>query len=158
MLYQLSYAREACILANSRTGPRAPEDDNRHNPAFTHLPPAPHPRRDVRSRDVRSPNRRTAWLGAFVVAIDLVFGIAELVSHLDDPASLVFWMPTLFGGAVLVFLGVFRRVGPSAVALVIVGVGAASLATAWTLIVPLLGIVLVVLVARQPQAASRDCR
>ncbi|HEX6724957.1 MAG TPA: hypothetical protein VF073_06900 [Gaiella sp.] len=77
-------------------------------------------------------------------------GVAELVTHLDEPVSLVFWVPTLFGGGALVLLGVFRLTAPAwrSILLVSTGAAAASLATAWTLVLPLVAVVLVVLVVR----------
>lgn len=77
-----------------------------------------------------------------------VAGCAELVAQRDNPtALLVFWLPALWGGAVLILCGVFlaKREGLS-VALVGVGAAASTLATAWTIVMPLLNATLVALV------------
>lgn len=100
-------------------------------------------------------DRRVRRLGAIVVGVYLVFGVAELVTHLDEPRSLWFWVPALFGGAALVWLGVFRLTGnPASFLLVLAGVVIASLATVWTIVIPVVAIALVVLVARRPPAAA----
>jgi len=91
--------------------------------------------------------RSTRWvriLGGVVGGIYLALGAAELVSHLDSPASLAFWLPSLWGGGALVLYGVFGRAVVSA-KLVTAGALLGMVATAWTLIVPLLAIALVVL-------------
>jgi hypothetical protein len=106
--------------------------------------------------------RSTRWvriLGAVVGGVYLAFGVAELVSHLDDPASLAFWLPSLWGGGALVLYGVFGRAGRRGGSGKLVAAGAllGMLATAWTLILPVLAIVLVVLTfnsARSGPAAA----
>jgi len=103
--------------------------------------------------------RSTRWiriLGGVVGGVYLALGVAELVSHLDDPASLAFWLPSLWGGGALVLYGVFGREFVSA-KLVTAGALVGMIATAWTLIVPILAIALVVLsfnsVERGPAAS-----
>ena len=91
--------------------------------------------------------RSTRWiriLGGVVGGTYLALGAAELVSHLDEPGSLAFWLPSLWGGGALVLYGVFGRAFVSA-KLVTAGALLGMLATAWTLIVPILAIALVVL-------------
>lgn len=69
-----------------------------------------------------------------------------MVSRLDEPAPLLFWLPTLWGGAALVLVGSFRSNGRTSVskAFVIVG-GVLGLAPSmWTLVMPLLIITLLV--------------
>jgi hypothetical protein len=97
--------------------------------------------------------RSTRWiriLGGVVGGIYLALGAAEFVSHLDEPASLAFWLPSLWGGGALVLYGVFGRAFVSA-KLVTAGALLGMLATAWTLIVPVLAIALVVLTYSRAQ-------
>ena len=37
----------------------------------------------------------------------LILGIGETIARLDEPMPLFFWLPTLWGGAALVFAGGF---------------------------------------------------
>jgi hypothetical protein len=97
--------------------------------------------------------RSTRWiriLGGVVGGIYLAIGAAELASHLDDPGSLAFWLPSLWGGGALVLYGVFGRPFVS-VKLVTAGALLGMVATAWTLIVPVIAIVLVVLTFNSAQ-------
>jgi hypothetical protein len=91
--------------------------------------------------------RSTRWiriLGGVVGGVYLVMGAAELASHVDEPASLAFWLPSLWGGGALVLYGVFGR-SPASAKLVTAGALIGMVATAWTLIVPIVAIALVVL-------------
>lgn len=91
--------------------------------------------------------RSTRWvpiLGGVVGGLYLALGIGELVSHLDQPGSLAFWLPSLWGGGALVLYGVFAR--PEVVTkAVVAGALLGMVASAWTLIIPVLAIALVVL-------------
>jgi hypothetical protein len=67
----------------------------------------------------------------------------------------VLWVPSLLGGGALVLYGVFGR-GHVSTRLVVAGALLGIVATAWTLIVPVLAMVLVVLTfnsAQRPPAA-----
>jgi hypothetical protein len=77
----------------------------------------------------------------------LGLGVAELVTHLDEPLSLFFWLPTLWGGGALILIGVLRATarGWLSDVLVIVGAFLGLLATAWTIVMPVLILTLVVL-------------
>ena len=77
----------------------------------------------------------------------LGLGVAELVTHLDEPLSLFFWLPALWGGGVLVLVGVFRATVRPWLSdlLVIIGAFLGLLATAWTILMPVLILTLVVL-------------
>ncbi len=77
----------------------------------------------------------------------LGLGVAELVAHLDEPLSLFFWLPALWGGGALVLVGVFRAtVRPwLSDGLVIIGAFLGLLATAWTVVMPVLILTLIVL-------------
>jgi lipid-A-disaccharide synthase-like uncharacterized protein len=89
------------------------------------------------------PSRWVSILGGVVGGIYVVFGIGEVAAHIDEPASLAFWVPSLLGGGTLVLYGVFGREGVST-RLVVAGALLGIVATAWTLIVPVLSMVLVV--------------
>lgn len=102
----------------------------------------------------------TRWarrLGGFLGVFFLLMGVAEAIGHLSDPVSLLFWLPALWGGGVLILLGVFRIRQPWA-SLTVVGVGgvAAMLATMWLVVPPLLTATPIVLVvSREPRQAAR---
>jgi hypothetical protein len=102
---------------------------------------------------------RIRWLGGLLGVGFVVFGIVEsgvaLVGR--DPIGF-FWFPALCGGGVLVLLGVFKIVHPAraSIALVAVGALAGALATSWTVIVPILALVLIVLVAGRATRAAAD--
>lgn len=102
--------------------------------------------------------RRSRWvsiLGSVVGGVYVVFGIGEVAAHVDEPGSLVFWVLSLLGGGALVLYGVFGRDGVST-RLVVAGALLGIVGTAWTLIVPVLSMVLVVLTfhnAQRPPAA-----
>ena len=86
-----------------------------------------------------------------VVAFALIsLGIAEFATRLREPWPLLFWLPTLWGGAALVLLGVFRMRTRPRIALILVVAGAlvGFLPSAWTIVMPLLSVALVVLTAR----------
>lgn len=95
----------------------------------------------------------TRGLGAVLGIGFVAFGLVETgiaVSNGDGIA--LFWFPALCGGGTLVLLGVFRVLRPrsASIALVSVGALAASLATVWTVLLPILAVTLVVLVIRRP--------
>ena len=87
-------------------------------------------------------------LGGVLGSIYLVFGVLEGITHLDEPASLAFWLPALFGGGTLVLIGVFRVKEPGWLSILLVagGLFAASAATAWTVLLPLAAVAQLVLV------------
>jgi hypothetical protein len=92
-----------------------------------------------------STDRPTRWvpiLGGVVGGLYLALGLVELFTHLDEPASLAFWLPALWGGGALVLYGVFARAQVVA-APVVAGALVGMVATAWTLILPVLAIALV---------------
>jgi hypothetical protein len=89
-------------------------------------------------------------LGAVVGALYLAFGAGELIAHLDEPVSLAFWVPSLLGGGLLVLYGIFGR-SRYATKLVVLGALLGLVATAWTLVIPVLAMVLVVLTFNNAQ-------
>lgn len=91
------------------------------------------------------PNRWVCILGGFVGGVYLAFGVGELVAHLDQPVSLAFWAPSLLGGGALVLYGIFGPRSRFSTKLVVAGALLGIVATAWTLIVPVLAMLLVVL-------------
>lgn len=91
----------------------------------------------------------------------LALGVAELVARLDDPLPLLFWLPTLWGGGVLVLAGVFGAVARPALStvLVVVGTVLGLLASVWTILMPVLGLTLIALTifdTGRPQLISAD--
>lgn len=92
--------------------------------------------------------RSTSILGGVLGSIYLVFGVLEGITHLDEPVSLVFWLPALIGGGTLVLVGVFRVKEPAWLSILLVAVGllTASAATVWTVLLPLAAVALLVLV------------
>lgn len=95
-------------------------------------------------------------LGGTIGAVFLALGVAELMTHLDDSLSLFFWLPALWGGGALVLVGVFGSAARPRLSLVFVIVGAVLglLATAWTLVMPVLVLALLVLVIVQVRRRS----
>lgn len=92
-------------------------------------------------------NKADRALAAFVGGGLFLLGAGELIVRLDEPlAPLFFWLPTLWGGAALVLVGAFRA-GQSrelSRALVILGACLGFLPSAWTILMPLLLLALVV--------------
>jgi len=82
-----------------------------------------------------------------------LLGAAELIVRLDEPTSLFFWLPTLWGGSALTLFGSFRKAGRIglSVAMVILGGLLGFIPSAWTLLMPVL---IVVLVVRAAMAAG----
>jgi len=100
--------------------------------------------------------RTPSVLGGVLGSLYLVFGVLEGITHLDEPASLAFWLPALLGGGTLVLIGVFRVTEPAWLSTLLVGGGlfAASLATAWTVLLPVAAAALFVLVVRRSGRAA----
>jgi hypothetical protein len=98
-----------------------------------------------------APSRSVRILGGVVGGIYLVFGAGELLAHLDQTVSLVFWAPSLLGGGALLLYGIFGRQSRFSTKLVVAGSLLGLFATAWTLVVPVLAIVLVVLTFNSAQ-------
>ena len=93
-------------------------------------------------------------IGAIVGGGLILLGVAEFVVRLDEPGTLLFWLPTLWGGGGLVLLGVFGNGGSARRSMLLVTLGAllGFLPTAWTVVMPMLSIVLVVLVFQESRA------
>jgi hypothetical protein len=86
-------------------------------------------------------------LGGVVGGLYVAFGAAELVTHVDQPVSLIFWITSLWGGGALLLYGIFGRPEVST-RMVTFGALLGLVATAWTLVIPLLAIALVILAIR----------
>jgi hypothetical protein len=99
-------------------------------------------------------NRSGLVAAAYPLALVLAVGYAAagLVGWITDVtdgdgSDLAFWLLFLFGGAALLLAGLFLvpRWSNASVALVSVGALAGAIAVFWSVIVPLLAIVLIVL-------------
>jgi hypothetical protein len=101
-------------------------------------------------------DRQIALLGGFLGIGFIVMGLIESAIAINGSDSIVFfWFPALVGGGLAILVGVFKVLEPARLSggLVTAGAIAGGLAMAWTLIVPLLAVVLIVLVwRRQPLA------
>lgn len=87
----------------------------------------------------RTGRRLTLTLGVLLLA----FGVAETVTHWDDTAGArLFWFLSLVGGGGLLLAGaaVWPRRPAIGFTLLTAGALAGMLATAWTVLLPLLGI------------------
>ncbi len=86
----------------------------------------------------------------------VILGIGEFVVRLDEPAPLLFWLPTLWGGGALVLYGVFgKSVTPrNSRLLVLLGSVLGFLPTVWTVILPILSLVLVILTIKRASRTS----
>jgi hypothetical protein len=97
-------------------------------------------------------------LGVGLGVVFVGFGVLETVRLLvTGDGGFVFWFGTLCGGGALILLGTLglkSRPGLS-LAAVIVGVLAASIATVWTVVLPLLALLLVVLRVLGPREADQ---
>ena len=88
------------------------------------------------------------WLGIFVGSMFLLAGVLETIRVLmSGDGGVAFWFGSLIGGGALVLLGTLRLQSRPLLALAAVAVGAlaGSLATAWTLVLPVLALSLVVM-------------
>lgn len=96
------------------------------------------------------------WLGLGLGGLVVAAGIAETVRLLrTGDGGFAFWFPTLVGGGLLILGGTLlrpRRPIPGFV-LTAIGCMAAILPTAWTVIVPVLLVVLIVVSAKQTAEA-----
>jgi hypothetical protein len=88
------------------------------------------------------------WLGIFVGSIFLLAGVFETIRVLaSGDGGVAFWFGTLIGGGALILFGTLRLQSHPLLALGAVTIGglAGSLATAWTVMLPMLALLLVVL-------------
>ena len=103
--------------------------------------------------------RLVTGLGVGLGVLYVAAGVAETVRAVrSGDGGVPFWFGSLVGGGTLVLLGTFLRARGSraGVPLLVVGCLAGLLATAWTLVVPVLALVLVVLVVQDDhQEAGR---
>lgn len=93
--------------------------------------------------------RRAALALGFVY---LTFGVLEVWTHRDDTVgALLFWGISLLGGGAAVLTGaqVWSARPAWGTVLVIAGSVLGLLATAWTMLIPLLAVAVVVLVVRE---------
>ncbi|MDQ3158132.1 MAG: hypothetical protein M3Q98_15675 [Actinomycetota bacterium] len=107
-----------------------------------------------------SRERLTRWLGVLLGSLFVIFGVLETIRLTrSGDGGLVFWFGTLVGGGALVFVGLFglREHPHAAWAVLSIGALAGSVATAWTIIIPVFAVALIVLKANdmdsEPPAA-----
>lgn len=97
----------------------------------------------------------TWWLGLFLGCLLIVAGIAETVRVVrSGDGGFVFWFGTLVGGGILVLIGTLLQPRRPRLGLVLTAIGCllGILPTIWTLIVPVLLVVLVIATAKQAAA------
>ena len=72
----------------------------------------------------------------------IIFGFGEFIVRLDEPAPLLFWLPTLWGGGGLILFGVFGKTVTQRNSKILVTLGAVIglLPTMWTVILPILSV------------------
>jgi len=106
--------------------------------------------------------RATRWLSWFVGITFILLGLVEVAVRLlaDEPvdaSALLWWSVALCGGGTLVLLGSFviRREG-WALAAVLLGAVLGMVATAWTVVLPLVVLTMLVLriLGTEARAAS----
>jgi hypothetical protein len=90
----------------------------------------------------------TPWTRRLSLTLGILYAVAcvaETVTHRDD--GLAFWFGTLFVAAALVLVGTLRPTRNPFVSGAMVGVGAAvgMVPTAWTVVLPVLAVVVIVL-------------
>lgn len=103
-------------------------------------------------------HRWTWWFGLTLGGLLVVAGIAETVRLVrTGDGGLWFWFPTLVGGGALVIAGtlLLSRSPTLGRTLTTVGAVAAILPTMWTLVMPALLVVLIIVSAKQAAAAVR---
>jgi hypothetical protein len=91
---------------------------------------------------------RTVWTRRLSITLGVLYAVAcvfETATHLDD--GLAFWFGTTFVATLLVLVGTLRPTRNPFVSRGLVALGAAvgMLPTSWTIVVPLLAVVVVVL-------------
>jgi hypothetical protein len=103
--------------------------------------------------------RWTWWFGLSLGCLLILAGIGETIRLVrSGDGGFFFWFPTLVGGGVLVTAGTLllpRKPIPGLL-LTVVGSLAGILPTMWTLIVPVLLVLLVVASARQARASTEQ--
>ena len=103
--------------------------------------------------------RLAFWLTFGLALLYIAAGIAESVRAVSgDDGGLWFWFGTLVGGgsAILVGVAVRGRHPHLSTVLVCLGALAGVIATAWTLVVPILAVAVVFLALRGEAEASLD--
>jgi hypothetical protein len=95
----------------------------------------------------------TPRLGSFLGLTYIVVGIVEsTIAIRGSDTILFFWFPALCGGGSLILAGMFTVVRPAwlSVGLVTVGSAAGGLATAWTIVGPILSMTSIWLTMSRP--------
>ena len=105
-------------------------------------------------------SRVTLGLGVLLGVGYVVAGIVGWIADVTDGdgSDLAFWLVFLCGGGLLLLIGMFGATSSKwlSVVLVVLGAAAGALALVWTIIVPILALILIGLVvfrARAPATA-----
>ena len=101
-------------------------------------------------------HRWSWWFGLILGCLLVVAGIAETIRAVrSGDGGLWFWFPTLVGGGALIVVGTILapRSPVPGCALTTVGALAGMLPTMWTLVMPVLLLVLIVVSVKQTAAA-----
>lgn len=101
--------------------------------------------------------RAARLLGGFLGLTYIVLGLVESTIAIRGSDPIVFfWFPALCGGGALILTGTFKVVRPPllSIGLVTAGALAGGLATAWTIVGPILSISLIVLRISRTSAPS----
>ena len=111
----------------------------------------------MRSDEERSGARGWVWwYGLFLGCLLLAAGAAETVRVVrSGDGGLAFWFGTLVGGGVLVLVGTLLLPGRPRTGFILTAIGcvAGLLPTMWTLIVPVMLVVLIVVSGSRAMAA-----
>ncbi|HSV39968.1 MAG TPA: hypothetical protein VLI04_14515 [Nocardioidaceae bacterium] len=99
----------------------------------------------------------TWWLGIFLGGLLIAAGVAETIRLTrSGDGGLVFWFGTLVGGGALVLAGTLLMPRRPVPGLVMTGIGCllGLLPTAWTLVVPVLLLTLLIASAKRVSEAT----
>jgi hypothetical protein len=85
-------------------------------------------------------------LSALAASGLIILGIGEVVTRLDEPMPLLYWLPTLWGGAALILIGGIVGTDNTRLSktLVLAGCIVGLMPSVWTLVMPVLLISLII--------------
>jgi hypothetical protein len=76
----------------------------------------------------------------------IILGIGEVLTRLNEPMPLLYWLPTLWGGAALILIGGIVGTDSTRLSktLVVAGCAIGFMPSVWTLVMPALLITLII--------------